>query len=140
MIQEIMLILHFLGLAMGIGTSFAFMFLGIAASKMDKEEAHKFTLNTFTIAKMGHIGLTLSIITGLHLMTPYWRALPDMPLLLTKLILVVVLGAIIGILSATAKKAQKGDTEKHLKKIETLGKLSMLTGLAILTLAVFSFH
>jgi len=39
--REAMLIIHFLGLAMGLGTSFAIMFLGIAGSKMDKEEGKK---------------------------------------------------------------------------------------------------
>lgn len=36
--REAMLIVHFLGLAMGLGTSFAFMFLGMVSDKMEKEE------------------------------------------------------------------------------------------------------
>ena len=36
--RETMLVIHFLGLAMGLGTSFGYMFLGMAASKMPKEE------------------------------------------------------------------------------------------------------
>jgi len=138
--RDALLIIHFIGLAMGLGTSFAFMFLGIASSKMEENEARKFTLNTFALSRMGHIGLTLLVLSGIFLMTPYWQSLTAMPLLMAKLILVVVLGALIGILSSTAKKAKEGDTGIHLKKIKTLGRLSLLTALIIVVLAVYGFH
>ena len=102
--QDIMLILHFIGLAMGLGTSFGFMFLGIAGSKMEKEEQLKFMLNTLALSKMGHIGLTLLVISGVVLMTPYWSILPTTPTLMAKLVLVLVLGALIGIISSKGKK------------------------------------
>lgn len=138
--RDTALIIHFIGLAMGLGTSFAFMFLGIAASKMNPEEGVKFQMNTFALSVMGHIGLVLLVLSGGYLATPYWSVLSYMPLFIVKLILVLVLGALIGIISSTAKKAQKGDAEKHLKKIATLGKLAMITGLTIVVLAVLTFH
>ena len=138
--KDVMLIIHFIGLAMGIGTSLAFMFLGIASSKMEKEAAQEFRLNTFALSKMGHIGLVLLLISGGYLMTPYWKILTSSPLLMAKLILVLALAAFIGIISSTAKKAKKGDAETHLKKIELLGKLALLTGLTIVVLAVYIFH
>lgn len=138
--RNILLIIHFIGLAMGLGTSFAYMFLGIASSKMEKNEAQKFTLNSFALSKMGHIGLTLLVLSGLLLMTPYWQSLTSMPLMIAKLTLVVVLGALIGMLSSTAKKAQKGDADIHLKKIKMLGRFSLLTALAIVILAVLNFR
>lgn len=138
--RDVMLFFHFLGLAMGIGTSFAFMFLGMASAKMDAAESQKFRLNSFAISRMGHIGLTLLVISGGYLMTPYWKSLSTAPLLITKLVLVVALGALIGIISSKAKKAKSGDTEMHLKSIENLGKITLLIGLAILILAVSIFH
>ena len=135
-----MLITHFIGLAMGLGTSFAFMFLGIAASKMEKEEAVKFTLNVFALRNMGHIGLGLLFISGGYLMTPYWSSLADMPTMMAKLVLFLVLGALLGILGSKSKKAQAGDAETQLPKIRTLGQLSLLTSLAIVILAVYTFH
>lgn len=135
-----MLIVHFIGLAMGLGTSFAFMFLGIAASRMEKTESEKFRLNSFAISRMGHIGLTLLIISGGYLMTPYWKSLSSSPVLITKLVLVLVLAALIGIISSKARKAKKGDAEIHLKKIEPLGKIAMITALTIVVLAVYAFH
>lgn len=138
--RDVMLIVHFLGLAMGIGTSFAFMFLGMASDKMEASEGQKFKLNSFALSKMGHIGLTMLILSGGALMTPYWRVLSSTPLLIAKLVLVVVLAAMIGIISAHARKAKQGDSALHLKKIENLGKITLLIGLAIVILAVSIFH
>lgn len=139
-IRDIMLIIHFIGLAMGVGTSFAFMFLGIAASKLPEAERVSFTIKTLFIGRMGHIGLGLSILTGLHLMTPYWKTLPNMPLLIAKLALVLILGALIGMIASNARKAKSGNAESHLSKIKVLGQFSFLTGLTIVILAVLSFH
>ena len=138
--REAMLIVHLLGLAMGLGTSFAFMFLGIAGSKMDKEEGKQFTLNTFALGTMGHIGITMLIISGLYLMTPFWMTLNARPLLIAKLILVLVLTVCIILLSIYTKRAKKGNTESNLKKVVTLGKVSLLSGILIVLLAVLTFH
>lgn len=138
--RDAALIIHFIGLAMGIGTSFAFMFIGIAASKMSTEEAKSFQINAFTLSKMGHTGLTLLVLSGLYLMTPYWEILPSSPLLIAKLTLFLILAALVGIIGATAKKAAKADYDMHMKKIATLGKISMLSGLAIIVLAVLNFE
>lgn len=138
--RNAMLIIHFIGLAMGLGTSFAFMFLGIASSKMERSEALKFTLNTFALSKMGHIGLGLLVISGVALMTPYWDSLTSMPLLIVKLVLVLTLGMLIGIITSAAKKAQKDDAENHLKKIPIMGRLALLTSLVIVVLAVLIFQ
>lgn len=138
--HDIMLALHFIGLAMGLGTSFAHMFLGIAAGKMEAEERLKFQMNSMALSRMGHIGLTLLVVTGIYLMGPYWSILPSSPLLMAKLALVLLLGALIGIISSIAKKAKKGDAEAQFKRIEPLGKIAMLTALAIVLLAVFFFH
>ena len=49
--REVMLIVHFIGLAMGLGTSFGFVFLGIAASKLQKEDTKKFMLTRLRFGK-----------------------------------------------------------------------------------------
>lgn len=138
--HDVMLIIHFIGLAMGLGTSLGFMFLGIASTKMEKSEALTFNLNTFALAKMGHIGLTLLVISGIFLMTPHWSSLAEMPLLIAKLTLVAILGALVGINSVNAKKAKAGNPETHLQNISSLGKISLLVSLLIVILAVLVFH
>ncbi len=138
--REAMLIVHLLGLVMGLGSSFAFMFLGIAGSKMEKEEGRKFALNTFAMSRMGHIGITMLIISGLYLMTPFWMTLNAKPLLIVKLILVLVLTACIILLSVYSNRAKKGNIESNLKKIAALGKVSLLSGIGIVVLAVLTFY
>lgn len=125
---------------MGLGTGIGFMILGIAASKLEKEDAKKFMLNAFSLAKMGQIGLVLLVISGLYLMTPFWETLPSMHLLITKLALVVILIVLIIVNSVAMNKAKKGDLLNQRKKIQTLGKFTLLTVLIILTLAVYVFH
>ena len=138
--REIFLIIHFIGLALGIGTGFAFMFLGRASSKMEKNEAIKFVLNTLTLRKMGQIGLILLIISGLYLIIPYWSSLTSMPTFVIKLILVLALVVIIVIMDKYAKEALKGNTEIYLNKIKILSKPSQLIGIIIVILAIYTFH
>ena len=138
--RDVMLILHFIGLAMGLGTSFASMFLGRAASKLPPEEAVRFSLYTLALGRMGHIGLTLLVLSGILLMGPYWKMLPHSPLLIAKLALVLVLGALIGMITSRGRKARQGDTPAQFRKIAPLGRLALLTGLVIVILAVYIFR
>ena len=134
-----MLIIHFIGLAMGIGTSFAFMFLGMSGSKLGQDERVKFSMNTFSLARMGHIGLTLLILSGGYLMTPYWGVLGSQPLLIAKLILVFTLVLCIVFLSLATSRVHKGDMSGF-KRITALGRLALLMGLSIVVLAVLVFR
>jgi uncharacterized membrane protein len=138
--REVMLVLHFIGLTMGLGTSFAHAFLGIATSRMSTDEATKFRLHSLVLSRMGHIGIALLIISGLYLITPYWSVLPSSPLLIFKLVLVVILVVLIFLINLATKKARNGDPEDQLKKMEQLGKMTLITGLAIVILAIYIFH
>lgn len=138
--RDLMLIIHFLGLAMGLGTSFAFLFLGIKGSKLDKEEGRKLAMNSSVLGTMGHIGLTMLIISGLYLMTPFWNTLNVRPLLIVKLILVLVLTITIVFSSIYSNRLKKGGSASNLKKLAVLGKVSLLTAIIIVLLAVLSFH
>lgn len=138
--REAMLILHFVGLVMGLGTSFAMLFLGMASAKMEPAKGREFMVNATVVSRMGQIGLVILLISGGYLMTPYWAALPEQPLLVVKLLLFLVLGGLIGILSSKARKARAGDAEAQLKAMAPLGRLAMLTGVAIVVLAVLVFH
>src|SRR5690606_17558356 len=62
---ELFLILHFLGLALGVGTSFAFMTLGLATKDLNAEERTRFMLRASLLSKNGSIGLTLLIVSGI---------------------------------------------------------------------------
>jgi uncharacterized membrane protein len=135
-----MLVLHFIGLTMGLGTSFAMLFLSIASSRMDPVKGREFFLNATSVSRMGQVGLVLLLLSGGYLMTPYWATLSQQPLLAAKLVLYLALAALVGILSAKAKKARAGDAEKHLRSMAVLGRLAMLVGIGALILAVMVFH
>lgn len=138
--RETMLIFHFIGLTMGMGTGFAHAFLGKATTKMSAEETIKFRLNSLVLGNMGKIGIVLLLISGFYLITPYWKVLSSMPLLMTKLALVAILIVLITLINISGKKALNGDAEKQLKKMGTLGKLTLIVSLAIVIVAVNIFH
>jgi uncharacterized membrane protein len=138
--REIMLIVHFIGLTMGLGTSFAHAFLDKLISKLEKDEATKFRLQVMILSRMGYIGILLLIISGIYLIIPYWPSLPSNPLLILKLVLVLVLVILLIFIHSGTKKAKERDAAKYLKKIEPLGKLTLLTGITIVIIAVYIFH
>lgn len=138
--RDIMLILHFIGLVMGLGTSFAHAFLDQVTSKMGVDEATKFRLQVMVLSRMGHIGITLLLISGIYLIIPYWSTLPHQPWLIVKLVLVAILIVLISLISRGVRKAHQTNATEQLKKIEPLGKLTLLIGLAILIVAVNVFH
>jgi len=138
--RETMLIFHFIGLAMGLGTGFAHAFLGSITSKMTAEEATKLRLQSLVLSKMGNIGIVLLLISGLYLATPYWATLTSLPLLITKLALVFILIILIILINLAGKKAINGDAEAQFKKMEVLGKMTLVVALAIVIVAVNVFH
>jgi uncharacterized membrane protein len=138
--RDVMLIAHFLGLAMVVGTSLANLIFDSVIKKMDKIESFKFKLNTFSLLKLNHIGLGLLILSGGYLMTPYWKVLSTMPMLIIKLTLVVILIIQVGILSIKIKKARIENTPDSLKSINPLEKISTILSLIIVVFAVLVFH
>jgi len=135
-----MLIVHFLGLAMGLGTSIGFIFLGKAASKLEQEERLKFAVNSFALGRMGQIGIGLLVLSGLYLMTSFWSILPSNFLLQLKLFLVLLLIVFLVIIAITINIAIQSDTKTYMKKIQTLGRIALLLALTIVVLAVYIFH
>jgi uncharacterized membrane protein len=138
--RDVLLVIHFVGLAMGLGTAFAHAFLGTITSTMSAPDATRFRLNSLVLSKMGNVGIILLIGSGLGLMRNYWQILPSSPLLILKLTLVIILAIIIAIINSLGKKAQKGNPEEQLKKMQSLGKITMVLGLAIVIVAVTFFH
>jgi hypothetical protein len=125
---------------MGLGTSFAHAFLGIAAAKMSPEEVVKFRVHTLVLSKMGNVGIALLVISGLYLITPFWSVLTSMPLLMTKLALVIILIMLIIAINILVKKARNADAGIHLQKMGVVGRMTLVVALTIVVLAVFVFH
>jgi uncharacterized membrane protein len=135
-----MLIIHFIGLAMGIGTGMGYIFLGRASSKLEPGEAVKFSLNTLALSNMGTIGISLLVLSGIYLIIPFWPNISSYPFLIIKLALVVVLICIILINHNYARKAKSGNPEIYLKKLRMIGPFSLLTAVLIVIMAVLNFR
>lgn len=138
--RDLMLIIHFIGLAMALGTGFANLFLGVVASKLEPAEKGSFMSKTLILGRMGQIGLVLLILSGFYLMTPYWGALSSMPLLIVKLILVTLLVILVTVIILKVRKSKKEGNPALLAKIKPIGIMNFLLGVAIVVLAVLIFH
>lgn len=137
--HDILLMVHFIGLAMGVGTGIGFLFFGIEAGKMEPAKRAPFLLSLHPLARMGQIGLLVLVLSGGALMTPHWSRLGDMPLMIAKLVLVLVLGAVIGINSGYMRKARAGNLEV-MSRIPAMGRVALLTSITIVVLATLVFH
>ncbi len=138
--RESMLMVHFIGLAMGLGTSFTHAFLGKAISKMDINEAKKFRGQIKALSQMGYVGTGLLLVSGIYLLLPFWAVLPELPLLILKLALFLILVILIFLINQGAKKNLKNEAEGNLKGVELMGKLAMIIGVVIVIIAVNIFR
>lgn len=138
--RDVMLILHFLGLTMSLGTGFANLFLGIAASKLEPAERGKFMANTMILMRMGHTGLGLLLLSGFYLITPFWKDLADMPFLIAKLVLVGLLLILVSTITVIVRKALREGNPAKLAKLKPFGMLNFFVGITIVVMAVLSFH
>jgi uncharacterized membrane protein len=137
--RELFLIIHFIGLAMGLGTSLGFVFIGKAAESLPPEERGKFMMNVLILRRMGQTGMVLLILSGLYLMTPYWNTLSANHSLITKLALVVILIGFMIYSESLVSKARKENSALHMGKIRRLGPFMLVVVLGIITLAVLTF-
>lgn len=138
--RDLMLMVHFIGLSMALGTGFANLFLGMAAAKLEPAERGPFMFKTMVLIRMGHIGLGLLLISGFYLITPFWQILGDMPTLIAKLCFVALLVILVSAITIIAKKAQRQNNPAMLAKLRPFGMLNFFVGITIVVLAVLSFH
>jgi len=138
--RDFFLLIHFVGLAMAVGTGFANLFLGSVAAKLEPAERGPFMLKTTVLVRMGQTGLGLLILSGLALATPFWKSLSDMPTLMAKLALVVILIVTVTMTSLQVRKAKKENNPALLLKLKPLGMANFFLGIAIMILAILTFH
>lgn len=138
--RDAMLFFHFLGLALGVGSGFASLFLGAANKNLSKEELPKFMLKLRSLGYMGLTGVGLLVLSGGYLATPYWSILGSMPYFIAKLVLVVVLLVILIIMDVKWRRAIKNGGGPDLAALPKLGRLAFPVGIFILLFAVLQFH
>ena len=141
---DLLLILHFLGLALGVGTSFAFLALGIASKDLAPAERLAFVKRTFALSKNGSIGLALLIVSGIgFLLTRGVSAMFAVggPAFHAKLTLVVLLCGFVGYSQVLMKRIRTAsDPAAAAARLPTIGRVMLLLGVSIVICAVLAFH
>lgn len=141
--QDFLLIIHFLGLALGVGTSLAMARLGSATKNLAPAERAQFFRHAMSLSKNGSLGLLLLIASGLgFLLTRGFSSVfvAGGPAFHVKLTLVVVLSGLLGYSQVLIKRIREKQDPAAMATMAKLGPAMLLTGLAILVCAVLAFH
>lgn len=139
-LNSVLLILHFIGLTMGLAVPFSNMVMGGLIAKAAPPE--KAVLGRFPLAMsmVGKIGLTLLWISGLTMVFTKYGGFGGVPVLFhVKLTMVLVLTVLVGIIASLEKRIRRGDLSV-LPRIEAIGKAAGGVALLIIILAVLTFH
>jgi hypothetical protein len=134
---------HFIGLALGVGTGFAILVLGLASRDLSPPDRVAFMLRAGAIGKNGSIGLLLLIATGIGMMV--LRGVPETfawggGAFHAKLGLVVVFSLLFGYLQALSARARREAGGPAMAKIPTVSRILLAISLAIVACAVVAFH
>jgi uncharacterized membrane protein len=143
--SDTLLILHFLGLALGVGTGFANFRLGLATADMPPEERTKFFLRAFALAKNSSWGLVLLIVSGVGLMFSKYGGVHAAfvvggPAFHAKLTLVLVLVGLFGYMQMLMKRARQAQGGPTMPTIPKIGRITLAVSLGIVITAVLAFH
>jgi hypothetical protein len=141
-LYQSILFLHFIGLALGVGTSFATLTLGAAARDLSPEERSKFMLRASALRKNGSYGLALLILSGLALLIlrgPKEVFAWGGGAFHLKLTLVVILCGFFGYTQSLAKKIRLAGGGPLMAKLPKLSMIMLGLSVAIIAAAVVAF-
>ena len=139
MLDQTLMVVHFLGLAMGLSTGFANM---VMAGLIDKAAApEKAILGRFppAMSRIGAIGLTLLWISGISIVMTRYGTFSILPRpFIVKLAAVVLLTLAVIYINILMPKAQRGDAAA-MARIRTLGMLTGPLAIIAIIFAVITF-
>jgi hypothetical protein len=141
-LNQFLLVLHFLGLTMGLSVSFANMVMAGLIGRA--APAERTVLGRFppAMSRVGTIGLTLLWATGITMVFTKWGGLENlrnMPWQFhLKLTLVVVLTGVVTYIHSLERKMTPGDVAVA-RRIQSVAKIATLLAVTIVVLAVLSF-
>lgn len=147
MVKDLLLITHFIGLALGLGTGFSMMRLGASTQDMDPVERGKLMTRVLVLSKNGSIGLLLLLLSGIAMFfkgggMALFRA-AGWPFH-TKIALVLVLVVLTGMLQTSIAKLRKAaspaDAQAIAARMPKLGMAMTTTSVIIVVMAVLAFH
>lgn len=136
------LFLHFIGVALGVGTGFASVTLGLAAKDLPPEERTKFMLRAAALRKNGSYGLALLILSGLAMLIlrgPASVFAWGGPAFHLKLTLVVIQIGLFGYMQVLGKKIRVAGGGPLMAKMPKLTLALLGVSLATVAAAVAAF-
>ena len=138
-VNEILLILHFVGLAMGLALPFSSMVMhGLLAKAAPAEQA---VLERFppAMSRVGDIGLMLLIVTGVTMVFTKYGGFTELPWQFrVKMAAVVLLVALVGYIHMLMGKARRGDAAAG-ARVPAVGRITFLLGLIAVIFSVLAF-
>ncbi len=143
--SDTLLIFHFLGLALAVGTGFASIRLGLAMADLPPNERTTFFLRVSALGKNGSWGLLILIVTGVGLMFTKYGAVHEAmavggPAFHAKLTLVLVQTGLVGYMQVLTKRAREAQGGPAMAKIPQVGRIMLPVGVGIVIAAVLAFH
>jgi uncharacterized membrane protein len=137
------LIVHFVGLAFGVGASLAMFRLRLAARDMAPADRAEFMRRASVLSKNGGVGLLLLILSGAGLVigrgvdvVMAWGG----PMFHIKLTLVVILMGLFGYMQVLMRKSRGPDGAAATARIPVVSSIVLWLGLSIIVFAVLAFH
>jgi len=138
-----LLFLHFIGLALGVGTSFAMMTLGASTKDMNADERAKFMLRAGVLSKNGSSGLGLLLLSGIAMFIlrgPAAVMAWGGPAFHAKLTLVVILCGVFGYMQVLLKKIRKAGGGPLMAKLPKISLGMLILSVAIVLSATIAFQ
>jgi hypothetical protein len=139
----VLLFLHFIGLALAMGTGFAFMRLGPVIGSLPPPERVPLFLRLSVLGKNSSIGLALLIASGLGMATLRgfgatfaWGG----GAFHAKLALVVLISGVFGYQQVVIKRVREQGGGPGMALIPKLGSVMLVLGLGIVAAAVAAFQ
>jgi hypothetical protein len=138
--NKILLMLHFLGLAMGFAVPFANIVMMSLIKKATPPEQAILGRFPLAMSMVGKIGLVVLWITGVTMVFTRWHGFGTLPPAFhVKLTAVVLLTVCIGYISHLEKRIKRGDAAA-LVRIQAVGKAAMGFALVAVIFAVLTFN
>jgi hypothetical protein len=138
--NKILLMFHFVGLAMGLAVPFANIAMAAVMSKAAPPERAILGRFPLAVSKVGKIGLTLLWVTGVTMVFTRWAGFSAMLwTFYVKLTAVVLLTIVVGYASMLEMRVKKGDQAAVLR-IQKAGKVAFALALVAIVFAVLTFN
>ena len=139
----VLLITHFLGLAIGVGTGFAQVTLGLATRDLSPPERGAFMQRAAALGKNGSIGLLLLLVSGIGMTTMRgWPATMQWGggAFHAKLTLVVLMIGVFGYMQVLARRIRREGGGPAMALLPKVSRVMLALGVSVIVAAAIAFQ